>query len=85
MKTPSTMVTVVIKDVLGVYMLVGGGIVLGSIFLLIECLYFTRRLVKHPNTVSSSTAQRRPRNIAVSTCRVALDPLLIDHRNETAA
>ncbi|CAB4001092.1 glutamate receptor 2-like [Paramuricea clavata] len=49
-KTPSTMVTVEIKDVLGVYMLVGGGVVLGFIFLLIECLYFTRRLVKHPNT-----------------------------------
>lgn len=50
-KTPSSMVTVQIKDVIGVYILVAGGIVLGFIFLIFECLYFTRKLVKHPDTV----------------------------------
>lgn len=51
-KTPSSMITVEIKDVLGVYFLVGGGVVLGFIFLLFECLYFTRKVVHCPDTVS---------------------------------
>ena len=49
-KKPSSIITVELKDVMGVYMLVGGGVVLGLIFLLVECLYFTRKLVKHPDT-----------------------------------
>ena len=48
------MVTVEIKDVIGVYMLVAGGIVLGFIFLIFECLYFTRKLAKHPDSVNIS-------------------------------
>ncbi|XP_028411022.1 glutamate receptor ionotropic, kainate 2-like isoform X2 [Dendronephthya gigantea] len=53
-KTPSTMVTVQIKDVIGVYMLVAGGIVLGFIFLIFECLYYSRKLVKHPDSEYST-------------------------------
>lgn len=71
-KTPSSMITVEIKDVVGVYFLVGGGVVLGFIFLIFECLFFTRKLVHLPDTVSYLAIALFKNHFAQTYCKLLL-------------
>lgn len=50
--TTSLVVTVQLADVIGVYLLVAGGVLLGFIALAFEWFYFTRKLAKNSDSVS---------------------------------